>query len=143
MRHFLYDAVGKNVREIDVARLAAHVLELLTHEKRHHVLFDAALAAADGVLAREDTRRFIADELARQFWLLKISRRMGWKLSDATAAKLVDTCRTNLLKEVKNDPQHDLRRRFDVAMRTFVSRLKHDAAMRDRVEQLKRELLDR
>ena len=43
---------------------------------------------------------------------------------------------------MKNDPQHDLRRRFDVAMRTFVSRLKHDAAMRDRVEQLKRELLD-
>ena len=93
VRHFLYDAVGKNVREIDVARLAAHVLELLTHEKRHHVLFDAALAAADGVLAREDTRRFIADELARQFWLLKISRRMGWKLSDATAAKLVTPVR--------------------------------------------------
>jgi uncharacterized membrane-anchored protein YjiN (DUF445 family) len=141
VRHFLYDAVGKNIREIDVARLAAHVLELLTHEKRHHVLFDAALAAADGVLAREDTRRFIADELARQFWLLKISQRMGWKLSDATAAKLVDTC-TNLLQEVKNDPQHDLRRRFDGAMGTFVSRLKNDPAMRERVENLKRELLD-
>ena len=141
VRHFLYDAVGKNIREIDVARLAALVLELLTHEKRHHVLFDAALAAADGILAREDTRRFIADELARQFWLLKISQRMGWKLSDATAAKLVDTC-TTLLKEVRNDPQHDLRRRFDTAMATFVSRLKNDASMRARVEELKCELLD-
>ena len=141
VRHFLYDAVGKNIRKINVAHLAALVLELLTHEKRHHVLFDAALSAADGILAREDTRRFIADELARQFWLLKISQRMGWKLSDATAAKLVDTC-TTLLKEVKNDPHHDLRRRFDTAMATLVSRLKNDASMRARVEELKCELLD-
>jgi uncharacterized membrane-anchored protein YjiN (DUF445 family) len=141
VRHFLYDAVGKNIREIDVSRLAAIVLELLTHDKRHHVLFDAALAAADGMLAREETRRFIADELARQFWLLKVSQRMGWKLSEATAAKLVDTF-TNVLSEVKDDPQHDLRQRFDAAMATFVTRLKTDPSMRERVEGLKREVLD-
>jgi uncharacterized membrane-anchored protein YjiN (DUF445 family) len=141
VRHFLYDAVGKNIREIDLARLAALVLDLLTHEKRHHALFDAALAAADAVLAREETRRFIADELARQFWVLKISQRMGWKLSEATATKLVDTC-TNLLAEVKNDPEHDLRQRFDVAVANFVSRLRSDAALRARVEELKREFLD-
>lgn len=141
VRHFLYDAVGKNIREIDVSRLAALVLDLLTHEKRHHMLFDAALAAADGVLAREDTRRFIADELARQFWVLKISQRMGWKLSDATATKLVDTC-TNLLSEVRNDPDHDLRQRFDAAMGAFVSRLRNDPELRGKVEELKREFLD-
>jgi uncharacterized membrane-anchored protein YjiN (DUF445 family) len=133
--------VGKNIREIDIARLAAPVLELLTREKRHHVLFDAAIDAANGVLAREDARRFIADELARRFLLLKISQRMGWKLSEATAAQLVDTC-TNLLAEVKNDPQHDLRRRFDAAMATFVSRLRDDASLRARIEELKCELLD-
>lgn len=141
VRHFLYDAVGKNIRHIDLARIAAVVLDLLTHEKRHHVLFDAALAAADGVLARAETRRFIAEELARQFWLLKISQRMGWKLSEATAGKLVDTC-TNLLSEVRDDPEHDLRQRFDNAVATFVSRLKSDAALRERVEQFKHELLD-
>jgi uncharacterized membrane-anchored protein YjiN (DUF445 family) len=141
VRHFLYDAVGKNVREIDVARLAALVLDLLTHEKRHHVLFDAALAAADTVLAREETRRFIAEELARQFWVLKISQRMGWKLSDATATKLVDTC-TNLLAEVRSDPEHDLRQRFDTAMASFVERLRNDPALRGRVEKLKCEVLD-
>jgi uncharacterized membrane-anchored protein YjiN (DUF445 family) len=141
VRHFLYDAVGKNIREIDLARLAAVVLDLLTHEKRHHVLFDAALAAADGVLARAETRRFIAEELARQFWVLKISQRMGWRLSEATATKLVDSC-TTLLGEVKNDPEHDLRQRFDAAVATFVSRLKNDAALRARVEALKRDLLD-
>lgn len=141
VRHFLYDAVGKNIRQIDVARLGAIVLELLTHDKRHHVLFDAALTAADGMLAREDTRRFIADELARQFWLLKVSQRMGWKLSDATAAKLVDTF-TNVLSEVRNDPEHALRQRFDAAMATFVSRLKTDPSMRERVEELKLEVLD-
>jgi uncharacterized membrane-anchored protein YjiN (DUF445 family) len=141
VRHFLYDAVGKNIREIDVARLVSLVLDLLTHDKRHHVLFDVALEAADGVLAREDTRRFIANELARQFWLLKISQRMGWNLTEATATKLVDTC-INLLEEVKNDPQHDLRQRFDAAMMRFVARLKTDAALRSRVEKLKDELLD-
>jgi uncharacterized membrane-anchored protein YjiN (DUF445 family) len=141
VRHFLYDAVGKNIREIDLARLAALVLELLTHERRHHVLFDAAVSAADAVLAREDTRRFIAEELARQFWLLKISQRMGWKLSEATAARLVDTC-TNLLSEVKNDPQHRLRQRFDAAMAALVERLKTDATTRARVDELKRDVLD-
>jgi uncharacterized membrane-anchored protein YjiN (DUF445 family) len=141
VRHFLYDAVGKNIREIDLARLAAFVLDLLTHEKRHHVLFDAALAAADNVLAREETRRFIAEELARQFWVLKISQRMGWKLSDATATRLVETC-TNLLVEIRNDPQHDLRQRFDAAMANFVSRLRSDAALRARVEALKCDVLD-
>ncbi len=141
VRHFLYDAVGKNLREIDLSRLAALVLDLLTHEKRHHVLFDAALAAADTVLSREETRRFVADELARQFWVLKISQRMGWKLSDATATKLVDTC-TNLLTEVRNDPDHDLRQRFDAAMATFVSRLRNDPELRSKVEELKLEFLD-
>jgi uncharacterized membrane-anchored protein YjiN (DUF445 family) len=66
---------------------------------------------------------------------------MGWKLSDATAAKLVDTF-TNVLSEVRNDPEHHLRQRFDEAMATFVSRLKTDPSMRERVEELKLEVLD-
>jgi uncharacterized membrane-anchored protein YjiN (DUF445 family) len=141
VRHFLYEAVGKNIQDFDLARVAAAVLDMLTHDNRHHVLFDAALATADAVLAREDTRRFIADELARQFWLLKISQRMGWNLSGATAAKLVDTC-TNLLKEVREDKEHDLRRRFDEAMTKFVARLQSDPELREKVEQLKHEVLD-
>ncbi len=141
VRHFLYEAIGKNVQDIDLARVAAAILDMLTHGNRHHVLFDAALAATDAVLAREDTRRFIADELARQFWLLKISQRMGWKLSEATAARLVDTC-TNLLEEVREDKEHDLRRRFDDAVTRFVERLKSDPELRMKVEELKHEVFD-
>jgi uncharacterized membrane-anchored protein YjiN (DUF445 family) len=141
VRHFLYEAVGRNIEEFDLARVAAAVLDMLTHDNRHHVLFDAALAAAYAVMAREDTRRFIADELARQFWLLKISQRMGWNLSEATASRLVDTC-TNLLNEVREDKEHDLRRRFDEAMTRFVGRLENDPELRMKVEQLKHEVLD-
>ncbi|MGZ9005524.1 MAG: DUF445 domain-containing protein [Burkholderiales bacterium] len=141
VRHFLYEAIGKNLRQVDFARLAAIGLDILTHEKRHHVLLDALLSAADEVLARDSTRRFIADELARQFWLIKISQKMGWNLSETTAAKIVDVC-VNLLSEVRNDKEHELRRRFDTSIGGLVLRLQNDEPLRSRLQRLIHEALD-
>jgi len=47
-----------------------------------------------------------------------------------------------LLADVRADPAHPLRRRFDEAMRDFIERLKHSPEVIARAEALKRDVLD-
>ena len=64
VRAFLSRTVAAELRKADVAGAIAQVLDVLTEHERHHALLDEALAGLDALLAREDTRRFIAEECA-------------------------------------------------------------------------------
>jgi uncharacterized membrane-anchored protein YjiN (DUF445 family) len=129
------------LRRIDAAAAAAQVLDVLTENRRHHELLDAALSALDGLLAREETRRFIAAEIARNapllkrfsdFFQLRLDERAALKLAEMLVAKI---------GEVRAAEDHELRRRFDVFVAGFIARLKSDAGLRSRVEALRDEAL--
>jgi uncharacterized membrane-anchored protein YjiN (DUF445 family) len=68
---FLLRAASENLRRADIASAAAQLLDVLTEERRHHALLEEALAALDDLLARDETRRVIAEEVARNAPLLK------------------------------------------------------------------------
>jgi uncharacterized membrane-anchored protein YjiN (DUF445 family) len=139
--HFLHEAVSKTVRGIDLAGMAGALLDIVTEDHRHHVLLDAVLTGAQDVLARAETKQYIATELVRHFWLLKLSQRVSPSLSRQAAERIV-TFAANVIEEVKADPEHELRQRFDDAAASFIGRVKSDPDLRERIETFKQKALE-
>jgi uncharacterized membrane-anchored protein YjiN (DUF445 family) len=142
VRGFLLRTVAQAARRADLASVLAQLLDVLTEDRRHHALLDEALAALDDLLAREDTRRFIAREVAGSAPLLKyLSDLFHLKLDERAALRIVDVA-LRKLSEVRQDRDHELRGRFDAFVERFVEKLKSDEAMRARVHRLRDEVLD-
>ena len=142
VRRFLQQNITSMLKRADVAGAAAQVLDVLTENRRHHELLDAALKSLDEILSREETHAFIAAEIARNAPLLK--RLSDWfqlKLDERAALKIVDMLIAKI-GEVRAAEDHELRRRFDVFVASFVERLKTDAGLRARVERLRDEALE-
>jgi uncharacterized membrane-anchored protein YjiN (DUF445 family) len=140
VRRFLQQNLKALLMKADVAGAAAQVLDVLTENHRHHELLDAALAALDEVLAREETQRYIAREVARNvpFLLRGIVENFG--LDEKAALRIVDIA-VKKIAEIRLDRDHELRRRFDAFVAGFVARLKTDAALRLRVFRMRDELM--
>ncbi|HEX2197824.1 MAG TPA: DUF445 domain-containing protein [Burkholderiales bacterium] len=142
VRGFLLRTVAQAARRADIASALAQLLDVLTENRRHHALLDEALASLDDLLAREDTRRFIAREVAGSAPLLKyLSDLFHLKLDERAALRIVDVA-LRKLTEVRQDRDHELRARFDAFVLRFVEKLKSDGAMRERVHRLRDEVLD-
>ncbi len=142
VRRFLQQNLVSLLKNLDLAGSAAQVLDILTENKRHHALLDAALNSLDDLLAREDTRRFIAVEVGKSAPLLKrISDWFQLQLDERAALKIAELA-IEKIHEVREDRGHDLRRRFDAAVTQFIEKLRSDPALRAKVEALRDELLE-
>jgi uncharacterized membrane-anchored protein YjiN (DUF445 family) len=96
----------------------------------------------DDLLARDDTRRFIAREVAGSAPLLKyFSDLFHLKLDEKAALKIVDVA-LRKVSEVRQDRDHELRRRFDAFVARFVEKLKSDEATRAKVHRMRDEVLE-
>jgi uncharacterized membrane-anchored protein YjiN (DUF445 family) len=139
---FLKRNLGELLHRLDVSAAAAQVLEVLTQDRRHHALLDAALAGLDDLLQRPETRRQIADEVARGAprYLQGLNELLHLKLDERAALRIVDAA-LRKVTEVRQDGEHELRRQFDAFVAQFVARLRTDPAMRSRLEAMRDELL--
>jgi uncharacterized membrane-anchored protein YjiN (DUF445 family) len=139
---YLQQTVARRLQNVDVAGGAAQLLDVLTENKRHHELLDAALRALDDVLAKAETQAYIAGEVAKSAPLLKwLSDWLQLKLDDRAALKIVEVA-VKKISEVRHNQDHELRRRFDEFAADFIRRLKNDDALRDKVHRLRDEALD-
>jgi uncharacterized membrane-anchored protein YjiN (DUF445 family) len=142
VRRFLQQNLVSLLKNLDLAGSAAQVLDILTENKRHHALLDAALNALDDLLAKEDTRRFIAVEVGKSAPLLKrISDWFQLQLDERAAMKIAELA-IEKIHEVREDRGHDLRKRFDAAVTQFIEKLRSDPALRAKAEALRDELLE-
>jgi uncharacterized membrane-anchored protein YjiN (DUF445 family) len=140
VRRFVHATVASKLKEVDIAAAAGQVLDVLTEGKRHHAVLDEVLRLVDEAMAGEETRAYIAKAVAAESPLVDAVRRMGWQLDETIARKIVNgVART--IEEVRNDPDHALRRRFDEFLAGYVDRLKHDDATRLKVQKIRDELL--
>ena len=141
-RAFLVRSVAQAARRADLASALAQLLDVLTENQRHHALLDEALAGLDDLLARDDTRRFIAREVAGSAPLLKyLSDLLHLKLDEKAALRIVEVA-LRKVSELRQDRDHELRRRFDRFVERFVEKLRQDEATRERVNRVRDELLD-
>jgi uncharacterized membrane-anchored protein YjiN (DUF445 family) len=118
---------------MDVARIAGNVLSVLTAENRHQALLDRAL-------------------IALEEWITANRGMIEAKFSEASkyTPSFVDAYIVNkfaagviaLLHEVAHNPEHEIRRQFDLATQEFIHNLKTSAQYREQGEVIKHDFIE-
>jgi uncharacterized membrane-anchored protein YjiN (DUF445 family) len=132
------DLIRKNavarLQSVQLAPLLGRLLSVVATDDRHQVLLDEALTLVQSGLEKNQ------DGLRQ-----KIKEESPWWVPgpmDAAFHRRLVAAITRLVEEVRTDPHHPLRLKFDTAFRGFVDRLEHSPEVIRRAESLKLDLLD-
>ncbi|HEX7441116.1 MAG TPA: DUF445 domain-containing protein [Caldimonas sp.] len=139
VRAFFRSTVLARLDQVDVARLAGQLLDVLTADHRHQQLLDGMLQQLARMLDDETLKAQVAEVVAREVKYLRfvgLDHVAGRYATETMVAGVV-----HLVGEMGADAQHPLRLRFDEFVRAFVARLKEDPEVRVKGETIKAELL--
>ena len=131
----LIDGVlARKVRGTAVAPLIGKVLSVMTAGNRHQELLNEAIKLV--TRAVDENQELIRDRIAQEspWWVPGL-------VEDKMHEKIVAGV-DRTLREVRDDPNHALRRRFDEALADFIDKLHHSPEVQERAERIKEELLD-
>jgi uncharacterized membrane-anchored protein YjiN (DUF445 family) len=134
VQHLIGTAIDRKVRDTQVAPILGRLLSLLTLSNRHQELFDELIALLSRAVERNE-------ELIRQ----RIARESPWWIPEAVDDKIhvrIVAAIERTLTEVRDDPEHQMRARFDAGLRDFIEKLQHDPPVIEKAEALKLELLN-
>jgi uncharacterized membrane-anchored protein YjiN (DUF445 family) len=134
VQEFIDRSIVTRVRSTQVAPLLGRGIALLTADRRHQELLDAALRLVARLVAENE-------ESIRG----KIGAESPWWVPGAVDDKIHEklvTAVERTLAEVSADPEHPLRARFDEVLADFVERLRSSPNTITRAEELKEELLE-
>lgn len=138
LRDFVAARMTSELTRIDIAPLAADLLQSFTEDRRHQQLFDELVKVLGRFLRDEKAlatvRAKIRDELPALF---RTFRADAYLLN-----KIVNSAGT-LLEEIRADPQHPLRGEFDRFVENFIDKLRHSPEYAERAERLKADFLAR
>jgi uncharacterized membrane-anchored protein YjiN (DUF445 family) len=127
-------SVAARVRTIQVAPLLGKLLSLVTAGDRHQELLNEAIKLlARGVEANRD--------LIRQ----RIGAETPWWIPDVVDDKIHNKIVSGIertLTDVRDDPEHPLRNRFDDVLQEFIDKLQTSPEVMQRAEAIKLEVLD-
>ena len=127
--------MAAQLSKIDVAPLIGRMLENAIADARHLPLMDGVIRWAGLTLEdNEETVRTIISQRANSV--------LRWTGLDERIASSVLDGLYRLLAEVLVDPDHELRGKIQEGMEKLAQDLQHDPATRERVEDMKRELLE-
>ncbi|HUQ40169.1 MAG TPA: DUF445 domain-containing protein [Acidimicrobiales bacterium] len=133
VQRVLHEEIERALGAVDLAPLAGRALTVATSEGRHRELLDVALK---GVITFLDEQR---EPLRARF-----GQESPWWLPHAVEDKLfdriVDGARL-LLASVVADPNHEMRGLIDDRLAALADRLQHDPLLKQRGDELKRDLL--
>jgi uncharacterized membrane-anchored protein YjiN (DUF445 family) len=135
IRRFVHHNLVEALRRIDVAPLAADLLETLTAQNRHQRLVDEIIAQARRFLDESELeiRMRVRDKTA---WLWQ---KLG--VDEAISDRLIRAAE-EALAEISADPEHSWRQRFTDLVHDYVDELRCSPAYHARAERLKNDLLD-
>ena len=107
---------------------------MMTADGRHDELLDALLRGVDRTLEKN-----------REVLRARFASESPWWLPGAVDDRIFDrlydgVC--NLLRAVNEDPDHELRLQFEQWLRDLADRLDHSPELTERVERLKRDVLE-
>jgi uncharacterized membrane-anchored protein YjiN (DUF445 family) len=127
-------SVEKRIAKTEVAPLLGRILRVVTEGGRHQEVLDGAIRLLARVVSEnQDTIRE------------RIERESPWwvpgMVDDKIHAKIVGGIERTL-REVRDNPEHALRQRFDAMVEEFVDKLQHSPEVQARAEELKLEMLN-
>ncbi len=128
--HSLHD----RIRRTQIAPIAGKLLGVVTEGNRHQELLDEAV----GLIAR-----FV--EQNHDLIRVRVQQESKWWIPASVDEKIFQKIVTSIertLIEIRDDPLHPLRARFDTSLRTFVENLQHSPETLARAEEIKQDLLD-
>lgn len=137
------DRLGNQVRsglagqlaKLDISPLAGRMLETAMAESRHVPLIDGIIRWAG--LTLEDNEDTVTDIIHR-----RANAVLRWTgLDERISASVLDGL-YKLLAEVLVDPHHPLRHKIEEGLAQLSQDLQHDPATRERVEAMKRDLIE-
>ena len=135
---FATGKVSTQLAQTDVAPLVSGVLTSLTQEGRHQALLDEIIKALHHFLKDEETLDVIRGKVQKELpTLLYIFQ------ADNVILRRLMTATTELLDEIKDDPDHPLRAEFEDFLKDYVTRLRDSKGFATRVEEVKRQILER
>jgi uncharacterized membrane-anchored protein YjiN (DUF445 family) len=127
-------SIEKRVRATKVAPLLGGLLGVMTQGNRHQELLNEAIK----LLARgvEENHDLIRERIEQEspWWVPG--------MVDERIHRKIVTAIENTLKDVRDDPLHPLRLRFDASLRDFMEKLKSSPDVQERAEEIKLEVLD-
>ena len=133
--HRAIEGVVRNrVEAVPLAPLAGQALRFATRDGRHDAVLDRALAGL---------RRYIEDH--RADLRARLGKKSRWWIPGAVDHKLFDRVLDRVcaaLAEIEGDRGHEMRRELDLRLSKLASELETSPEMRERGEQIKRDLLD-
>ncbi len=135
---FLTQRIGEQLDRVQLAPLAANLLESLTADGRHQRLLDRLLGIFGRFLSDETAQASLRDRIREELPTLANLFR-----ADAYLLKKIIGAAGSLIEEVRADPQHPMRLEFDRFVAEFVRELRESPEMAKRAEKLKRDLLAR
>ena len=127
-------SLEQRLRKTQIAPIAGRLLGVVTEGNRHQELLDEAVV----LIARfvEQNHDLIRERVQRESkWWIPAS------VDERIFQKIVTSIETTLV-EIRDDPHHPLRARFDAALRTFIENLQHSPHTLARAEEIKQDLLD-
>lgn len=124
----------RRVHDTRVAPLLGKILAIMTAGNRHQELLDEVI-------------RITARGVAEHRWLIreKIDAESPWWVPGAVDEKIHQKIVSSLeetLAEVRDDPAHPLRVRFDTALHEFIEKLHNAPEVMERAEALKEDILN-
>ncbi|PLR40622.1 DUF445 domain-containing protein [Chimaeribacter californicus] len=139
IQRFLKKALFTLIDKIDLTASVSTLLESMTKEGRHQELLDSAVTQLIRTLQQPTTRATLSRQIVR--WVKRehpIKEKIlptSW-LGEHGADMIADAVGT-ILDEISADRGHALRVRFDMAVESFIERLKHDPSMALKAEEIK------
>jgi uncharacterized membrane-anchored protein YjiN (DUF445 family) len=127
-------SVEQGIRRARIAPIAGKLLSVITENNRHQELLDEALV----LIARTVEQNH---DVIRN----RVERESPWWVPTAVDRKIYEKIVTSIEKtlvEIRDDPAHPLRERFDEALRTFIENLQHSEQTAARAEEIKNDLLN-
>jgi uncharacterized membrane-anchored protein YjiN (DUF445 family) len=139
VRQFFRATLLDELAKIDVATVGGQLLDVLTGDRRHHQVLDAVLRRLTGLLDNETLQEQMAEVIAGE---VKVLRYVGLDtVAGRYATRKLVAGVIRLIGEMAGDPAHPLRQQFDEYLAELVVRLRDEAALRERVEAVKHDLL--
>lgn len=136
LRDFVRGAARERLARTDFSNLLARLLSMSTRDGRHQELVDGLLADVADFVDRPDVQQMLAGKIAEELWA--VARWLN--LDEAIArniARKVATGTRELLRELADDREHELRQRFDRRLPEYIERLRTDPALRQRVDRFR------
>ena len=134
LQRSIANSLARKIDRTPVAPLLAKLLSLVTTDNHHQELFDEVIQLLARTLSKN--RDFIRERIDKEspWW-------MPEQLDEKIAQKIVKGI-DRTLQDIRDNPAHPMRERFDSALKDFIERLRVSPTVIEKAEAMKRDVLN-